>query len=63
MRENQCLANVRLFSVMAKPEYELTYLVFFRRKANKLIPMNNHGIKTMSIGYLLRVFLGQETQT
>jgi hypothetical protein len=62
MRENQCLANVRLFNV-AKPEYELTCLVFFRRKANKLIPMNNHGIKTMSIGYLLRVFLGQETQT
>lgn len=23
-------------------------------EANKLIPMNNHGIKTMSIGYLLR---------
>lgn len=24
---------------------------------NKLVPLQNHGVKTMSIGYLLRSFL------
>ena len=56
MRENRCLANVSLSGGCPSQLYMQAHgrLVLYRRKANKLIPMNNHGIKTMSIGYLLR---------